>query len=169
MHLNDMRQRGHGPVTGGEHSSQAAPPFGGAAASSPSIPAGAGPDELETFLAFHLDQGGVDRSGEARIVQLDREVVALGVPGGLLPGRSQLDTAGEDAEVRSFVGGVLDPNQLGLGIEREGANRAGEAVLGQSSTVLLKRSIGVCFVICWRTLQMSFSSLLKNGLVRACD
>jgi hypothetical protein len=56
-----------------------------------SVPAGAGPDELEAFLAFHLDQGGVDRSREARVVQLDREVVAFGVLGGLLPGRAQLD------------------------------------------------------------------------------
>ena len=39
------------------------------------VPAGAGPDELETLLAFHLDQGGVDRSREARVVELDREVV----------------------------------------------------------------------------------------------
>src|SRR5260370_18277841 len=92
----------------------------------PSVAAGTGPDELETFLAFHLDQGGVDRSREARIVQLDREVVALGVPSGLLPSRSQFDITGEDAEVRSLVGGVRDPNQLGLGIEGEGANRAGQ-------------------------------------------
>lgn len=41
-----------------------------------SVPVWAGPDQLETFLAFHLDQGGVDRSGEARVVQLDREVIA---------------------------------------------------------------------------------------------
>lgn len=90
MHLNDMRQRRHSPVTG-KHSGKTAPPFGGAAGSAPSISAGAGPDELETLLAFHLDQRGVDRSREARIVQLDREVIALGVPGGLLPGRTQLD------------------------------------------------------------------------------
>jgi hypothetical protein len=103
-----------------------------------SVPAGAGPDELKTFLAFHLDQGGEDRSREARVVQLDREIVTLGVPGGLLPGRTQLDITGEDAEVRSLVGGVLDPNQLGLGIERKGANRAGEVILGQLATVFLK-------------------------------
>jgi hypothetical protein len=55
------------------------------------IAVGAGPDELQAFLTFHLDQGGVDRSGEARVVQLDREVVAFGLPGLLLPGGTQFD------------------------------------------------------------------------------
>ena len=118
----------------------------------PSVPVRAGPDELEAFLALDLDQGGVNRSREARIVQLDREVVALRVPSSLLPRCTQLDGAGEDAEVRALLGGVLDAGQLGLDVQRQGADRAGEAVLGQPSTVLLKRSIGVCFVICWRTL-----------------
>src|SRR6266404_1164090 len=94
----------------------------------PSVAAGTGPDELEAFLAFHLDQGGVDRSREARVVQLDREIVALGVPGSLLPGRAQLDIAGEDAEVRTPFGGGLDADQLGLGVESERAHRAVEAV-----------------------------------------
>src|SRR6202171_4785484 len=93
-----------------------------------SIAAWAGPDELEAFLAFHLNQGGVDRSREARVVQLDREVVALGILGGLLPGRAQLNVAGEDAEVRTLFGGCLDADQLGLGVESERADGAGEAV-----------------------------------------
>lgn len=113
----------------------------------PSVPVRSGPDELEALLAFHLDQGGVDRGREARVVQLDREIVPLGVLGGLLPGRAQLDIAGEDAEVRTLFGGGLDADQLGLGVESERADGAGEAVLGQPSTVLLKRSIGVCFAI----------------------
>ena len=111
------------------------------------VPAGAGPDELEAFLAFDLDQGGVDRSREARVVELDREVIALSVPGGLLPGGAQFNVTGEDTEVRALVGGVLDADQLGLGVEGEGTDGAGEAVLGQPSTVLLKRSIRVCFAI----------------------
>jgi len=41
-----------------------------------SVPVWAGPDQLQAFLAFHLNQRGVDRSGETRVVQLDREVVA---------------------------------------------------------------------------------------------
>ena len=42
------------------------------------------------FLAFDLDQGRVDRGGEARIVELDREVLAIAVAGGLLPGGAEL-------------------------------------------------------------------------------
>ncbi len=42
-----------------------------------SVPVGAGPYQLEAVLAFHLDQGGVDGAWEARIVQLDREVIAI--------------------------------------------------------------------------------------------
>jgi hypothetical protein len=79
-------------------------------------PGWARPDELETFLTFHLDQGGVDRSREARIVQLDREVIALGVLRGLLPSRAQLDIAGEDSEVRALFRGVLDATSLALAL-----------------------------------------------------
>lgn len=35
------------------------------------------PDERVAFFAFHLDQRGVDRSREAWVVQLDREIVAV--------------------------------------------------------------------------------------------
>ena len=104
-----------------------------------SVPVRAGPDQLQAFLAFHLDQGGVDRSGEARVVQLYREVVAA-LCGDFLPGGAEFDIAGEDAEVRSLVGGVFDADQLGLDVEVEGLDRAAEAVLGQTSTVFLCRS-----------------------------
>jgi hypothetical protein len=48
------------------------------------------PDQLQAVFAFDFGQRGVDRSGEARIVQLDREVVAA-LFGGLLPGGAELD------------------------------------------------------------------------------
>ncbi len=69
-----------------------APPFrrGRWGARSVPVAVGAGPDELHAFLAFDLDQGGVDRSREARVVQLDRKVVALGLLGLFLPRRTQL-------------------------------------------------------------------------------
>ncbi len=103
-----------------------------------SVPVRPGPDQLEAFRTLDLGQGGVDRSGEARIVQLDGEVVALGVLGGLLPGRTQLDVTRVDAEVRSLVRRIFDADQLGLDVEVEGLDRAGEAVLGQLATVFLK-------------------------------
>jgi len=81
-------------------------------------------------FAFDLGERCVDRSREARIVELDREVVALGVPGGLLPGGAELDAAGIDAELRALVGGVLDPGDARLDVEGKRANGAGEAVFG---------------------------------------
>ncbi|CAK7261604.1 conserved protein of unknown function (plasmid) [Shinella sp. WSC3-e] len=54
-----------------------------------SIPVRAGPDELEAILAFNFGKRCIDRSREARIVELDREVVAA-LFGGFLPGGTQL-------------------------------------------------------------------------------
>ena len=56
-----------------------------------SVPARAGPDELVAIFAFHLGERRVDRSGEARIVELNREVVAVGLCRALLPGGAELD------------------------------------------------------------------------------
>lgn len=57
-----------------------------------------------------------------------------------LPEGTELDVgACENAEVRGVFGGALDRDDLRLeGAESEGLNGADEAVLGQSSTVLLK-------------------------------
>ena len=63
-----------------------------------------------------------------------------------------IDGTGEDAIVGSLVAFLLDRDELRFDIEAERLDRARKAVLGQSSTVLLKRSISVCFAICWRTL-----------------
>ena len=49
--------------------------------------AAAGPDEVEGLAV--LDKVGVDRDGEARIVQLDREIIAA-FAGALRPGGSDL-------------------------------------------------------------------------------
>jgi len=103
-----------------------------------SVPVRPGPDQLQAFLAFDLDQGGVDRGGEARVVQLDREVVAFGLLRGFLPGGAKVDTAGEDTEVRPFFAGALDAGDLGFDVEVEGLDDADEAVLGQTSTVFLR-------------------------------
>jgi hypothetical protein len=121
---------------------------------------------------FALDQIGVDRAGEARIIQLHAEEDLAAVLSGLFfPSGAELDGTGEDAIVGSLVAFLLDRDELRFDIEAERLDRApsrvrdaddadragarvvaGEAVLGQSSTVLLKRSISVCFAICWRTL-----------------
>ncbi len=98
-------------------------------ASRTSVAVGAGPDELEAVLAFDFGEGCVDRSGEARVVQLDRDVVAV-LLGALLPGRTELDVAGVDAVVRSLVGGVFDAGDAGLDVEGKRADLAVEAGFG---------------------------------------
>src|SRR5690606_30089310 len=83
-------------------------PAGGGASWCQSFPVLAGPDELEAFLSFHLGKRCVDRGREARIVELDREVVAT-LLGDLLPGCAELNVAGVDTELGGLVGGILDP------------------------------------------------------------
>ena len=75
-----------------------------------------------------------------------QEVASRTVPAAIFDG------TGEDAIVGSLVAFLLDRDELRFDIEAERLDRARKAVLGQSSTVLLKRSISVCFAICWRTL-----------------
>lgn len=54
-----------------------------------SVAVAGGPDEVVGFAVLALDHAGVDRCGEARVVQLDGEVFALRLAGGLLPGRAE--------------------------------------------------------------------------------
>jgi len=56
-----------------------------------SVAVAARPDEVVALAVLGLDQAGVDRRGEARIVQLDGEILALRLAGGLLPGCAQLN------------------------------------------------------------------------------
>jgi len=50
----------------------------------------AGPDEGELAVGLGFDEGSVDGSRKARIVELDREVLAA-CAGGLFPSRAELD------------------------------------------------------------------------------
>ncbi|KQV80552.1 hypothetical protein ASC90_25535 [Rhizobium sp. Root1220] len=51
----------------------------------------AGPDQLVAIFAFDLGERRVDGSGETRVVELDREVVAAGLLRALLPGGAEFD------------------------------------------------------------------------------
>ena len=55
-----------------------------------SVAVAAGPDQDEAVVALALHQRGVDRGRKARIVELDREIFAIAVPRGLLPGSAEL-------------------------------------------------------------------------------
>src|SRR5689334_18008661 len=94
-----------------------------------SVAVAAGPDESEDLLiALGLDQAGVDRCREARVVELDREVLPAGI-GGLLPGCADLGGAGEDPIVGGVVLLLLGRGEAGLGVDGQGADRAGVASL----------------------------------------
>ena len=95
------------------------------------------PDEGESFAAFVVEEVGVDRSGEARIVELDREIVAA-LGGALRPGGSDLSAADVYPVAR---GVVVRPVGLGddadaLGLDAQGDDLADELLLGYLSTVL---------------------------------
>lgn len=77
-----------------------APPCGGASRTSVAV---ARPDQLQAVFAFDFGQRRVDRGGEARVVQTDREVVAA-LLGGLLLSDAKLDSE----EVGEQIALVID-------------------------------------------------------------
>ena len=91
-----------------------------------SVAVASGPDQA-VIVVLALDQGGVDRGGEARVVQLDREVVAA-LAGRLLPGGAELHGAGEDAVVGSLVAGLVGRLDRRLGVDAEGLDSTCEAL-----------------------------------------
>src|SRR6266481_3645797 len=92
--------------------------------------AAAGPDEGEA-LAIVFDEVGIDRSGEARIVQLDREIVAA-FAGALRPGGPDLRAADIDPMAGGVVAGPagLGDNADALGLDAQGDDLALELVAG---------------------------------------
>ncbi|RDL47692.1 hypothetical protein BLJAPNOD_05414 [Ensifer sp. M14] len=106
------------PVSGFKHEAW---PRCVSGAGSHSVPVRAGPDELVSVFAIDFRQRRVDRSRETRVVELDREVVAV-LFGALLPGGAQFNGARKDAELRALVRGVLDAGDTGLDVEGEGAD-----------------------------------------------
>src|SRR6266849_2721004 len=67
-------------------------------------PAAARPDEAEGLAAFVIEEVGVDRRVEARIVELDREVIAA-LAGALRPGGADLGAADKHPVARCVVAG----------------------------------------------------------------
>ena len=83
-----------------------------------------------------LDEGGVDRGGEGRIVELEREVIGARLSGGPAPAGAELDAVGGDAIVGCLVVVAVAGLDGGLDAEGEGLDRAGEDALGQVSIVV---------------------------------
>src|SRR5499427_8612516 len=87
--------------------------------------AAAGPDQAEGLAAFVIEEVGVDRRGEARIVELDREVIAALI-GALRPGGADLCAADEDPVAWRVVAGPagLRNDADAFGLDGEGADLA---------------------------------------------
>src|SRR5258708_2190208 len=94
-------------------------------------PAAARPDQAEGLAAFVIEEIGVDRRGEARIVELDREVIAA-LAGALRPGGADLGAADKDPVAWRVVAGPvgLRNNADAFGLDAEGDDLALELVAG---------------------------------------
>ena len=94
---------------------------------------GAGPDQAVALAVLVVEEVGVDRGGEARIVELEAQVIAALV-GALGPGGADLDAADEDAVAGGVLAGAvgLGDDADVLGLDAEGDDFAGELV-GRSS------------------------------------
>src|SRR5438445_11808537 len=93
--------------------------------------AGARPDEAEAFAFLVVEEVGVDRSVEARVVQLETEIGAALV-GGLGPGGADLGSADKDAVAWGVLADLaaLGDAADGLGLKAPGEDFAGEFVAG---------------------------------------
>ena len=69
------------------------------------------------MLAVAFDEVGVDRSREARTVELDADELAPAALSGARPARADLDLADEDAEVPLRLAALFDRRDRDLGLE----------------------------------------------------
>lgn len=101
--------------------------MGGALRRSRRLGFAARPDQVvRAVLAF--DQAGIDRRRERRIVEGHGLVFPPSLAG-LVPCRADVVAGGLEAEVGGVLAAALVVgNQLDLDVERQGAQRAGEAV-----------------------------------------
>ena len=126
-----------------------------------SVPVRAGPDALVAIFALNFRQRRVDGSREARVVELGREVVAVGLVGALLPGGAEPDIAGVDALVRPLIGGVFDAGDACLDVEGQCADRAGEAVFVEVKVPMVAMSKSL-FAVLGRAFAASMA-VAKTG------
>src|SRR5216684_5137569 len=93
--------------------------------------AAAGPDEGVGLGAIVVEEVGVDWSVEARIVQLDREIIAA-LAGALRPGGPDLGATDIDPVARRDVAGLvcLGDDADALGLEAQGDDLALEFLAG---------------------------------------
>jgi hypothetical protein len=110
---------------------------------------GTGPDQAVALAVLIVEEVGEDRGGEARIVELEAQIVSALV-GALGPGGADLDSTDVDAVTGAVVAGAVgfgnDPDVLGL--DREGDDLAGEFVragLLEGAEVAMVLLLDLCF------------------------
>src|ERR1700676_2364286 len=108
--------------------------------------AAAGPDEGVAFAVLVVEEVGVDRGVEARVVQLDREIVAALV-GALRPGGPDLGPA----DIDPMAGGVVvGPVGLGDDADALGLDAQGDDLALELAAGLLERTdVGHVTSPCW--------------------
>src|SRR5260221_361596 len=128
-------------------------------------PAAARPDQAEGLAAFVIEEVGVDRRGEARIVELDREVIAALV-GALRPGGADLCAADKDPVAWRVVAGPvgLRNDADAFGLDAEGDDLALELVAG-----LLEGTDGCHVVSPWLFEPATTAASLAIGRPQAID
>src|SRR6516165_7892153 len=99
-------------------------------------PAAAGPDQAVALAVLVLEEVGVDGRREARIVELEREVVAAFV-GALRPGGPDLGAADKDPVAGNVV---VDPVGLGDDADALGLDAQGDDLALQLAADLLERT-----------------------------
>src|SRR5712692_5801946 len=128
-------------------------------------PAAARPDQAEGLAAFVIEEVGVDRRGEARIVELDREVIAA-LAGALRPGGTDLGAADKHPVAWRVVAGPvgLRNDADAFGLDAEGDDLALELVAG-----LLEGTDGCHFVSPWLFEPATIAASMAIGRPQAID
>src|SRR5580692_4498658 len=91
--------------------------------------AAAGPDQVEAVVTLAFHQRGIDRRRKTRMVELDREIFAIAVPRGLLPGGAAFDGTCDDPIVGRLVVVLFGRDELCPEVERERLDRSAVAVV----------------------------------------
>src|SRR5258707_237761 len=128
-------------------------------------PASARPDQAEGLAAFVIEEVGVDRRGEARIVELDREVIAA-LAGALRPRGADLCAADKHPVAWRVVAGPvgLRNDADAFGLDAEGDDLALELVAG-----LLEGTDGCHVVSPWLFEPATIAASMAIGRPRAID
>src|SRR5260370_24542015 len=129
-------------------------------------PAAARPDQAEGLAVFVIEEVGVDRRGEARIVELDREVIAA-LAGALRPRGTDLGAADKHPVARCVVArpAGLRNDTDAFGLDAQGDDLALELV----AAGFLEGTDGCHFVSPWLFEPATIAASMAIGRPQAID